>query len=202
MIYILLIICGVIIGYGLEWFSVFSLQGRDFTRMKYGKHCTAVVFGMFLPLLWYISDSSESFIIGVVLAVLMIIVTLTDMMAMLILNKTLLLFVFPIIILRSIFPLENGLVSSISGALLAFVILAVLAIASKGQVGGGDVKLYTLLGFFFGVNAVLVHLFLACILAIVGTLCLILLKKKQRTDAISFAPYIALASMVIVIIGG
>jgi leader peptidase (prepilin peptidase)/N-methyltransferase len=60
--------------------------------------------------------------------------------------------------------------------------------------GGGDVKLAALIGFFLGWKLALVALFLAVLVATVFGIGLIIIKRKSRKDAIPFGPFLALGA--------
>jgi leader peptidase (prepilin peptidase)/N-methyltransferase len=74
-----------------------------------------------------------------------------------------------------------------------FLLIAVL---SRGGMGGGDIKLIAMIGAFLGWQAVLVTIFMAAMLSAVVGLSLILLKQKGRKDPIPFAPFLALGAFV------
>lgn len=68
----------------------------------------------------------------------------------------------------------------------------------KGQVGlgGGDIKLYGILGIFLGVDMVLKNIFLSCFLgAIVGGF-LIMTKKMNKNNPIPFGPFILIVAFI------
>lgn len=76
------------------------------------------------------------------------------------------------------------------GALTAGGFLFVLAML--GGMGGGDVKLMTIAGFWLGVYPILLALFIGILLgAFVGVI-LIISKKKTRKDQIAFGPYLSI----------
>lgn len=83
----------------------------------------------------------------------------------------------------------------LSGGLLGFLFpLAFTWIfyLLRGQVGlgGGDIKLFGILGIFLGPEMIMKNIFLSCFLgAVVGGL-LLLQKKMKREDTIPFGPYI------------
>lgn len=80
-----------------------------------------------------------------------------------------------------------------AGGFLLFLLLAVL---TKGGIGGGDIKLIGALGLYLGPD----RLFVTVLLGILGgglvSLYLLLTKKKKRTDRIAYGPYFALAAIL------
>jgi leader peptidase (prepilin peptidase)/N-methyltransferase len=197
MMVILWIVAGATLGLLAEPLAVRFLRGRERRTLKYGRWGAAFAGGVALPCLYH--ADSYRFPLHAVLFFLLLLITLTDLMAMLIPDLALAVFSVPIILLRMWIPLEGGLPASLTGAVAAFGMMAVLAILSKGKIGGGDVKLYGLLGFFFGTGDVMVNLFLACIFALAGTFILLTLKKQQRSESIPFGPYIALSGTVMLL---
>lgn len=84
--------------------------------------------------------------------------------------------------------------SALLGAVLGGGLLLLIAVVSRGGMGGGDVKLGVILGLFLGWQELLVALFLAVFTGALVGLLLVLLGKKGRRDAIPFAPFLALGT--------
>ena len=84
----------------------------------------------------------------------------------------------------------------LAGALLGFSVLATVFFVSKGGLGAGDVKLFTVIGLVLGPRDVLVALFLASLIGAVVGLALIGLKRIGRKQPIPFVPSIALGTML------
>ncbi|GIP41190.1 hypothetical protein J31TS4_44700 [Paenibacillus sp. J31TS4] len=189
---------GAVLGYLLELYAVYALRNREHRPLRGSRLLAILAMAIAVPLLYRAAPGL--FLPNLVLLCLLTVVTLTDLMAMLILNRTLAVFAVPLILLRLWYPLEGGLLASVAGGALAFALMAAMAVLSRGQVGGGDVKLYALLGFYMGTEAVLVNLFLASVLALTGTLLLLALRKKKRSDPVSFGPYIALAGALMLLL--
>lgn len=110
----------------------------------------------------------------------------------------------PNVILKCMAPVLLGLTYiagadwwvPLAGAALGFFILATVFFVSKGGLGAGDVKLFTMIGLVLGPRDVLVALFLASLIgAIVGG-GLILTRKIGRKQPIPFVPSIALGTML------
>lgn len=81
-------------------------------------------------------------------------------------------------------------------------ILYLLAVLSKGGMGGGDIKLAALLGFYLGWQGVLLTLFLGALLASVTGIWLIILGKKSRKDPLPFGVFLSIAAMISMLYGG
>jgi leader peptidase (prepilin peptidase)/N-methyltransferase len=88
------------------------------------------------------------------------------------------------------------------GFLAGGSILYLLAVLSKGGMGGGDIKLAALLGFYLGWQGVLLTLFLGALLASVTGIWLIILGKKSRKDPLPFGVFLSIAAMISMLYGG
>jgi len=82
------------------------------------------------------------------------------------------------------------------GGVIGFGILFIIALASRGGMGWGDVKLAAFIGLVTGFPLVILALFLAVVGGGFTALILLLLKLKGRKDAIPFGPFLSLAAMV------
>jgi len=114
---------------------------------------------------------------------------------MLIPNKILLFFLPFFIIMRMIEPLEPWW-SAIVGGAVAFLLIALIILVSKGGMGAGDMKLFGLLGIILGIGKVLLTFFLASLLGAVIGMFLLLFKIIQRRQPIPFGPYIIVATII------
>ena len=66
-----------------------------------------------------------------------------------------------------------------------------MAILSKGGLGGGDIKLAALIGFYLGWRKVLIALFLGALTGSVVGLVLIISKKITSKDPLPFGPFLS-----------
>ncbi len=82
--------------------------------------------------------------------------------------------------------LEAGIGSLIGGG---FLLLA--AIISRGGMGGGDIKLMFVAGFFLGISLTGLAIFLATLVGGIIGLILMALKLKGRKDTIPFGPFLS-----------
>ncbi|MDR5658125.1 prepilin peptidase [Serpentinicella sp. ANB-PHB4] len=96
---------------------------------------------------------------------------------------------------------QIGVVDSIAGFLLGGGILLLIAIVSKGGMGGGDIKLMGMLGLWLGWKYTLLTMFLSFFIGAIITLGLLALKLKGRKDFIPFGPFIAIAAFLMIIYG-
>ncbi|MGI6330284.1 MAG: prepilin peptidase [Zhaonellaceae bacterium] len=80
----------------------------------------------------------------------------------------------------------------ILGFLVGGGVLYVLAILSKGGIGGGDIKLAAMIGFYLGWQKILQGLFLGALIGSIFGLVMIITKKATRNEPIPFAPFLSL----------
>jgi leader peptidase (prepilin peptidase) / N-methyltransferase len=148
---------------------------------------------------WKIGLSFE-LIVTILFISMLVIITVSDLAYMLIPDKVLLFFGILLIIARAFSPLDPWW-DSIIGAVGGFGILLLIAILSKGGMGGGDIKLFAVLGLVLGIIPTLLTLFLAAFIgAIVGVIHLRRSKQGRKTP-VPFGPSIALAAIIVYFYG-
>lgn len=85
---------------------------------------------------------------------------------------------------------------SLLGALLGFSVLFLIAVISKGGMGGGDIKLFTLIGFATGVKTLtlsfLLSVFLGAVFGVIG----LAFKFVSKGKPIPFGPFIAAGTLI------
>ncbi len=134
------------------------------------------------------------------IACVLTVVTFIDLEHYIIPNKIVVFTIISGIILNFIIPdLTWG--DALAGLVAGGGVLLLLAMVSRGGMGGGDIKLAAALGLLFGWQKVLLALFLGSILAGVLGLILILAGRKSRKDMLPFGPFIALGSLVAMLWG-
>ncbi|MEZ7891899.1 MAG: prepilin peptidase [Candidatus Wallbacteria bacterium] len=95
----------------------------------------------------------------------------------------------------------TSLNDSIWGIISGGGILYAIAIISGGGMGGGDVKLAALIGAVLGWKAVLLGLLLASFIGAFFGVLMLLTGIKKRKDYIAFGPYIAIGTIIVMILG-
>ena len=102
---------------------------------------------------------------------------------------------FSLAVLGFIFAWHSSILAQgCFAALVGGGIFAVLAVFSRGSLGGGDVKLIFALGFWLGEKLFNVVLF-GTILGGLAAVILILLKKKDRKSYFAYGPYFSLCTI-------
>ncbi len=93
--------------------------------------------------------------------------------------------------------LDHGLGFLIGGGLYLF-----LAVVTNGGMGGGDIKLMAMLGFWLGSAGILWIVLLSSNIGAILSIALIALKIKGRKDYIPFGPFIVIAAMLVMLYQG
>jgi leader peptidase (prepilin peptidase) / N-methyltransferase len=126
---------------------------------------------------------------------LLVIIAVSDLAYTLIPDKILLFFSALFLIERFLIPLQPWW-DSLLGAAIGFSLLLIISIISKGGMGGGDIKLYAVIGFAVGTKLMLLSFFIAtfigAILGIVG----ITLRLLERKKPVPFGPFIAMGTLL------
>lgn len=93
-------------------------------------------------------------------------------------------------VIHNLYIQDINLLNSLIGMGVGFSIPFLLAIVSRGGMGGGDIKLIAAMGFWLGFPQILSMLFIAAVLGSLVGLILILIKQKRRKDPIPFGPFL------------
>ncbi|MGG3888701.1 prepilin peptidase [Metabacillus fastidiosus] len=137
---------------------------------------------------------SLELMIALTLISLFMIIFVSDIKYMIIPDRVLLFFLALFIIERIIYPLYPFYDSIIGGA-VGFSLLYIIAYVSKGGMGGGDIKLFGVLGIVLGLKIVLLAFFLSTIVGVLDGACRILLGKHKKRTPIPFGPSIMVGTL-------
>ncbi len=88
----------------------------------------------------------------------------------------------------------EGFKNHITGALIAFLVLALMIFILKGQIGGGDLQLFVITGFYTGSFVILGIILLSTVLSGLYSLLLLFFKKGGRGTEFAFAPFVLYAT--------
>jgi len=134
---------------------------------------------------------------GLLFVSLLIIITVSDLAYQLIPNKVLLPFMLLFLVLRFFYPYgETSYWEHLIGMASGFLFFLILAVISRGGVGGGDIKLFAVIGLFLPpVLLVLTIFFSSAFGALFGVVQLIR-RRASRGSMIAFGPFIALGAVV------
>jgi leader peptidase (prepilin peptidase)/N-methyltransferase len=95
----------------------------------------------------------------------------------------------------------SAFLNSLTGAILGFVSLLVVAVLGKmlfkkEAMGGGDLKLLAMMGAFLGWRNVFFTIFASSLVGSVIGIAMVIFKKKGRLEYIPYGPYLALAAVI------
>ncbi|MCH7320288.1 prepilin peptidase [Solibacillus sp. MA9] len=159
----------------------------------------AVTALLFAFATWHIGWAWELVVTLLFISLLMII-TVSDIIYMLIPDKVLLFFLPFLIVGRILSPLTPWW-DSVLGAAFGFLILWFIAIISQGGMGGGDIKLFLLIGLVLGTVNTLLTLFFAALIGLVFGGTILMIHKQGRETPIPFGPAIVIAAIVVYFYG-
>jgi leader peptidase (prepilin peptidase)/N-methyltransferase len=165
---------------------------------------TGVLFGLAC---WRYGLSLE-LLITLVYSCIFIVLLVIDLEHRLILNKV----VYPsmvlallVSILFSLFlpqvEIVPGILSAAIGGGVGLVLFLLVVLVSRGGMGWGDVKMAALIGLVTGFPLMFVALLLAVLAGGLVAGLLLALKIKRRRQAIPFAPFLSLATIVTLLWG-
>lgn len=143
---------------------------------------------------------SPSLLLGLLLISMIIPITVSDLVYQKIPNRILLFFT-PLFILYRIFYPLTPFWNSLIGSVFAFLLVFLIILLSKGGMGMGDLKYYTLFGFIFGLPQFLLLFFLSTLYGSVAGIIIMKVKKTGRKTKIAFGPYIGLAALTVFYFG-
>lgn len=150
---------------------------------------------LFTGLLFVLAYVHFGFTAELIVALLFIslfaIITVSDICYMIIQDKVLLIFGSLIVIGRIISPLTPWW-DTIAGAVFGFGLLLLVSMFSKNGMGGGDIKLYFVIGLVLGVKLTFISIFLSSVIGLIVAVFL----KRGFGKTIPFGPSIAVGSLI------
>ncbi|MEH7379780.1 prepilin peptidase [Bacillus sp. JJ1533] len=138
---------------------------------------------------------SKELIIAWTLISLLVIVFVSDITYMIIPDKVLVFFA-PLLLIERIFVPLDPWWDMFAGSIIGFLLLYLIAIVSKGGMGGGDIKLYAVLGIALGWKLVLLSFFLATLIGTILGLIGMAFGKVKRGKPMPFGPSIVIGTLI------
>jgi leader peptidase (prepilin peptidase) / N-methyltransferase len=126
---------------------------------------------------------------------LLIIITVSDIRYMMIPDRILLFFLGLFLLERILIPLHPWW-DSLFGAVVGFGLLLFISIVSKGGMGGGDIKLFGVLGLLLGTKLILLTFFLATLVGTVGGVIGLAVGKVKKKQPMPFGPFIGIGALI------
>jgi leader peptidase (prepilin peptidase)/N-methyltransferase len=137
---------------------------------------------------------------AIILASYLIVITFIDYDHQLILDKVLLWLSISGVAIN-LWTNSVNIWDMLIASLLGGGLLLLIAVASRGGMGGGDIKFAAALGLWLGWKCLLLALLLSFVLGGVGGVLLLLFKIKSRKDFIPFGPFMALGALISMLYG-
>ena len=151
--------------------------------------------GLLFMLAFYTYGFTGELFVALTLISLLVIIFVSDFVYMVIPDKVLLFFI-PLIVIERIFIPLHPWWDPLVGAVVGFSLLFLIALISKGGMGGGDIKLFFVLGLALGLKLTLLAFFLATLVgAVYGVIGMIVGRFKKRQQ-IPFGPFIAIGALL------
>lgn len=176
----------------------FCMQRGRCTNCKRKISILYVVFelvtGMICLLTVYMIGVERELIIVLSLFSLLLIISVTDYIYMLIPNRILAWFACLLILECAFIPLVTW-IDSIVGSCVIFILLYCMQKIYPEGLGGGDVKLLSLLGFIVGLKGIFIVLFLASCFSLCFFGAGPVLKRMKMRTQIPFGPFISLGAI-------
>ncbi|SFA48013.1 leader peptidase (prepilin peptidase) / N-methyltransferase [Anoxybacillus pushchinoensis] len=153
---------------------------------------TAMLFAL-APL--FVGWSAEV-VVSWTLISLFAIVFVSDVHYMVIPNRILLFFAPLLLIERLWFAPLTPWWDSLLGSIVGFLMLFIIALISKGGMGGGDIKLFAVIGLVLGAKLTVVAFFLSTLVGTIFGLVGMAIGRVKRGEPMPFGPAIAVGTMI------
>jgi len=138
---------------------------------------------------------------ALVFTAFLIVITLIDYDCQLILDKVLLIFAASALFVGLFSVTTVDWPDKLLAAVASGALLLIIAVVSRGGMGGGDIKFVTVLGLWLGALGMTETLLLAFILGGLGGVLLLATGLKSRKDAIPFGPFLCAAALICYLYG-
>lgn len=152
--------------------------------------------GFICLMLYFKFGFSLIFLKYILITSLLLVISIIDYKFMIIPNK-LIIFGFIIVsILNILYNFPSSYLNGLIGLLFGGGIFLIIALVTKGAMGGGDIKLISLIGFALGFKVLMIIL-CSFIIGALLSIILLLTKIKSRKDYIPFGPFISISTIIV-----
>ena len=94
------------------------------------------------------------------------------------------------------------LLGCVIAAVGILVLLCIMRLIIKEGIGFGDIKLFVVMGLYYGIRGSVSSLFLSFVVSFVVSIFMLITKRKNRKDYIAFAPSILVGTLLSTLIVG
>lgn len=120
---------------------------------------------------------------------------------MLLLMIRVVIYVIECICMHDLMLIEMLTISALVGGLLGALIFFVAKLIFPQGIGMGDVKLFAVIGLYIGQSSIFIAMILSLIVAMMCGLYQVFRKRITMKDSITFGPYIAVGTIIVMMIG-
>lgn len=167
-----------------------------------------LITGVLFLTVFMIYGITTATIYYLVLVSLLIIITLIDIDHFIIPDKILIFGAIFAIIFNLIFkemPIKNSIIGAfICGGSVWLIVSLIEFIVKKECMGGGDIKLFAMIGLYMGVKNGLLTALLSVYVGAVYGICVIILSKikgKEYNSVIPYGPFISIGALITILCG-
>ena len=198
---VLLLTC-IATRFGSSWIDKLYMQEEESNLLSFPKQIAQrarfrmpllfVLLAVCIGKAWSVTTGIQLFYFAIAI-VLLVFVTITDFEQYVIFDSMLL----PLAVagfcytLHVHLPVTEHFAAALGGGLL-FLLLAML---TKGAIGGGDIKLIAALGLWLGVRPLITVIAYGFIAGGIAALFLLITKQKQRNSYFAYGPYFAISGI-------
>ncbi|MGN7470666.1 prepilin peptidase [Brevibacillus sp. SAFN-007a] len=158
--------------------------------------------GLGFVLVYWRYDLTWETLLGMLFVSLLSIVTVADLAYRLIPNKVLLPFFLLFLVLRFFWPYgDASYAAHLIGMAAGFLFFLLLAVITRGGMGGGDIKLFAVIGMFLSPPLLFLTVFLSSAFGALYGLALMASRRATRKSMIPFGPFMALGAVTAYLYG-
>ena len=180
----------------LSWFALKGKCRHCGSKISYRYPFVELLTGGLFLFTYSTVGMNQKLVVYLVLGSMLIINTFIDIDHFILSNKIQLFGVVVFVLLNAFLPFISW-GDSFLGAFVGAVPLFTLFLLTRGRgMGLGDVKFMSVIGLYLGWKLSLLTLFLSFILGGIFGILLLATRIKDKTDAIPFGPWIALAAFI------
>lgn len=165
-------------------------------RARFRKLLLFLILALCIYKAWNTSTLPQT-LYFVIAVVLLAFVTVTDFEQYVIFDSMLL--PFSIAGVCYTLHMQLSVIDHLAAALGAGLLFFLLALLTKGSIGGGDIKLVASLGLWLGIRPLLSVIAYGFLTGGVAAMFLLLTKQKQRHDYFAYGPYFAISGIVVLL---